>query len=165
MTIDFEDDSGGKLDLPAEEIAQQVISGTLDFLNCPYEASVGLQITDDDGIHALNLSYRRIDSATDVLSFPLIDFPVPGKFDFLEYDDVDAFDPDSGELTLGDIVISADRVIVQAESYGHSVKREYAFLITHSMLHLLGYDHMTKEDAAAMEGLQGKILEQLHILR
>ncbi len=165
MSIDFEDESGGLPDLNAEETAQQVIGGTLDFLGCPYEACVGLRLTDDNTIHALNLTYRRIDRATDVLSFPLIDFPVPGKFDFLETDNEDAFDPDSGELTLGDIVISADRVIAQAAAYGHSVKREFAFLITHSMLHLMGYDHMTKEDAAAMEGLQDEILEQLQILR
>jgi probable rRNA maturation factor len=66
---------------------------------------------------------------------------------------------------LGDIVISMDKVLEQAEEYGHSVKREYAFLITHSMLHLMGFDHMTPEDAAQMEQLQEEILKQLNILR
>ena len=74
-------------------------------------------------------------------------------------------EPDSGELMLGDIVISADKVISQAEEYGHSRKREYAFLIAHSMLHLMGFDHMTEEDAKEMERLQEEILSQLHISR
>ena len=74
-------------------------------------------------------------------------------------------DPDSGELLLGDIVISADKVAAQAEEYGHSRRREFAFLIAHSMLHLMGYDHMTPEDAAEMERLQEEILQQLGIAR
>ena len=77
----------------------------------------------------------------------------------------DCFEPDSGELMLGDIVISADKVLEQAGEYGHSVKREYAFLITHSMLHLMGYDHMTEEEAKEMERLQEEILALLHISR
>ncbi len=165
MTVELEDESAGRLGLNTRQVAERVTEGTLDYLNCPYEACVGLRITDDKEIRKLNRDYRQIDRATDVLSFPLIDFPQPGSFEFLESDDEDAFDPDSGELTLGDIVISCDRVLAQAEAYGHSVLREYAFLITHSMLHLLGYDHMTEEDAAVMEGLQEKILEQLQILR
>ena len=82
-----------------------------------------------------------------------------------EEDDAECFEPDSGELMLGDIVISADKVLEQSAEYGHSVKREYAFLIAHSMLHLMGYDHMTEEDAAEMEHLQEEILKQLNILR
>ena len=66
---------------------------------------------------------------------------------------------------LGDIVISADKVLEQADKYGHSIKREYAFLITHSILHLIGYDHMTPEDAAQMETLQDEILTKMNITR
>lgn len=72
---------------------------------------------------------------------------------------------DSGELLLGDIVISLDKVKEQAEKYGHGVRREYAFLIAHSMLHLLGYDHMTEEEAADMESRQSRVLEHLNITR
>ena len=77
----------------------------------------------------------------------------------------DYFDPDNGELCLGDIVISVDRVYEQAGEYGHSVRREYAFLIAHSMLHLLGYDHMEPGDAAVMERKQEEILDRLGIPR
>lgn len=78
---------------------------------------------------------------------------------------MDCFEPDTGELLLGDIVISADKVLEQAKEYGHSTKREYAFLLTHSMLHLMGYDHMTEEEAREMERLQEEILTQLDIRR
>jgi probable rRNA maturation factor len=77
----------------------------------------------------------------------------------------DYFDLESGELCLGDIVISIDKVYEQAQEYGHSLKREYAFLIAHSMLHLLGYDHMAQEEAAIMERKQEEILTRLGITR
>ena len=113
----------------------------------------------------MNLQHRQIDAPTDVLSFPMVTYETPGDFSILEEDGADCFEPDSGELMLGDIVISADKVLEQSAEYGHSVKREYAFLIAHSMLHLMGYDHMTEEDAAEMERLQEEILKQLNILR
>ena len=75
------------------------------------------------------------------------------------------FNPETGELMLGDIVISKEKVIAQAEEYGHSTQREYAFLIAHSMLHLFGYDHMEEDERAVMEQKQKEILEQLQILR
>ena len=77
----------------------------------------------------------------------------------------DYFDPESGELCLGDIVISVDKVYAQAEEYGHTPRREYAFLIAHSMLHLLGYDHMEPDEAAVMEQKQEEILNRLGITR
>ena len=134
-------------------------------MDCPYEAQVSILITDDDEIHRINLEQRQIDRPTDVLSFPMVNYETPGDFSFLEEDSEDCFDPDSGELLLGDIVISADKVAAQAKEYGHSRRREYAFLIAHSMLHLMGYDHMTPEDAAEMERLQEEILQQLGISR
>ncbi|MCD8016174.1 MAG: rRNA maturation RNase YbeY [Lachnospiraceae bacterium] len=166
MTIDFQNESGDQLNIDLYEIAETVIDGVLDYLECPYEAYVGLLITDNEEIHRLNLEHRQVDRPTDVLSFPMVDFETPGAFDWLEEEaGDDCFDPESGELVLGDIVISADKVLEQAAAYGHSVKREYAFLIAHSMLHLLGYDHMTEADAAAMEQMQKEILETLHITR
>ena len=76
-----------------------------------------------------------------------------------------AFDPESGEFLLGDIVISMDKVWEQAENYGHSREREYAFLIAHSMLHLFGYDHMEEEERKTMERMQNEILNALNIVR
>lgn len=165
MTLDFENESTLELGVELYETALEVISFTLDYMECPYEAQVNLLITENEQIHELNLEHRGIDRATDVLSFPMVDFSVPGEFGFLEDDWEDCFEPDSGELMLGDIVISSEKVMEQAQEYGHSNKREYAFLITHSMLHLMGYDHMTPEEAAEMERLQKEILDALQITR
>ncbi|MCD8105321.1 MAG: rRNA maturation RNase YbeY [Lachnospiraceae bacterium] len=165
MTIDFQNEYEGKLDIDLYEIAERVINAALDYLGCPYESCVGLLVTDNEEIRRLNLEHRQIDHPTDVLSFPMVDFEQPGDFDWLETDGDDCFDPESGELVLGDIVVSADKVLEQSKSYGHSVMREYAFLITHSMLHLLGYDHMTEDDAARMERMQEEILKTLQISR
>ena len=166
MTVDFENESGDSLGLEAEDLANTVISCALDYMECPYEAQVSLLITTDDEIHEMNKMHRGIDAATDVLSFPMIDFETPGDFSFLEEEEAaEFFEPDSGELLLGDIVISSEHVRAQAEEYGHSIKREYAFLISHSMLHLMGFDHMTPDDAAQMEKLQEEILQILKISR
>lgn len=165
MTVEFENESKRELGIELYEIAEEVISCALDYMDCPYEASVSLLITDNEEIRRINLEQRDIDSATDVLSFPMTQYEISGDFGFLEEEGVDCFDPESGELMLGDIVISADKVAEQAEKYGHSVKREYAFLITHSILHLIGYDHMTPEDAARMEALQEEILTKMNITR
>ena len=94
----------------------------------------------------------------------MLEYETPGDLSGIE-ESADAFDPETGELMLGDIVISKDRVIAQAEEYGHSVRREYAFLIAHSMLHLLGYDHMEEEERRLMEDRQRKIMEKAGILR
>ena len=106
-----------------------------------------------------------MDAPTDVLSFPMIEYAYPSDFTVLEGDSMDNFDPDSGELILGDIVISVDKVMEQAEKYNHEVKREYAFLIAHSMLHLFGYDHMDEVERENMEIRQDEILNRLGITR
>lgn len=165
MTIDFENESSTELGLDLYEIAADVVNGALDYMNCPYEAQVNILITGNDEIHQINLEQRGIDRPTDVLSFPMVEYEEAGNFDFLEEGGEDCFEPDSGELMLGDIVISADKVLEQAAEYGHSVKREYAFLVAHSMLHLMGYDHIEADEAAVMERLQEEILQQLQISR
>ena len=142
-----------------DEIIEDVINGTLDYLGCPYECEVSVTITDNDGIHEINLSERGIDSPTDVLSFPMLDFDTPGDLSYAEQYPQDYFNPETGELLLGDIVISIDKVRSQAAGYGHSEKREIAFLTAHSMLHLMGYDHMEENERLEMEELQSKILE------
>ena len=164
MTLIFEEEGELKLDLPCEELATKVIEAALDYEECPYEVEVNLLLTMNNEIQEMNQNFRQIDRATDVLSFPMIDYEEAGNFEFLE-DVMDAFHPESGELMLGDIVISKEKVISQAEEYGHSVEREYAFLIAHSMLHLFGYDHMEDEERIVMEAKQKEILEQLQIFR
>lgn len=164
MTLFFEEEGELKLDLPCKELAEKVINAALDYANCPYEAEVNLLLTMNDEIQEMNQNFRSIDRPTDVLSFPMIDYEEAGNFDFLE-DVMDAFHPESGELMLGDIVISKEKVISQAEEYGHSIEREYAFLIAHSMLHLFGYDHMEDDERIIMEQKQKEILETLQIVR
>lgn len=148
-----------------EEIARKVINYTIEHEDFPYEAEVNLTLTDNEGIHEVNKNFRQIDRPTDVLSFPMLSYEQAGDFSRLEEDYDDNFNPDTGEIMLGDILISVDKVLEQAESYGHSEMREFSFLIVHSMLHLFGYDHMTPEEAAVMEKKQNIILKELNILR
>ena len=165
MTLNFEEEVTVPFDFEYESLAREVISFTLDHENFPYESEVNLTLTDNDGIHEINKMYRQIDRPTDVLSFPMLAYEAAGDFSKLEDDYDDNFNPDTGEIMLGDIVISVDKVLEQAESYGHTPRREYAFLIVHSMLHLFGYDHMTPEEAAQMEAKQRQILEEMNITR
>lgn len=164
MGLFFEEEGPLELSLSCEELAQKVIDAALDYVKCPYEAEVNLLLTMNQEIQEMNQQFRQIDRPTDVLSFPMISYDQPGNFDFLETAD-EYFHPESGELLLGDIVISKEKVLAQAEEYGHSVEREYAFLIAHSMLHLFGYDHMEEEERLSMERMQKEILENLQILR
>ena len=164
MTLYFEEEGSLKLPLNCEELASRVIEAALDYVECPYDAEVNLLLTMNEEIHEMNQNFRQIDRPTDVLSFPMVDYEVAGSFDFLEEAD-EYFHPESGELMLGDIVISKEKVVSQAEEYGHSIEREYAFLIAHSMLHLFGYDHMEEEERIEMEEKQKAILNELQILR
>lgn len=147
------------------QIAEKVINYCIEREKFPYEAEINLTLTDNEGIHIINKEYRDIDRATDVLSFPMLSYETPGDFSFLMDENDDDFNPDTGEAILGDIIISVDKVREQAEEYGHSELREFAFLITHSMLHLFGYDHMEPEEAKVMEDKQRQILDELSITR
>ncbi len=164
MTIDFENEQEQQFDFDFESVALDVIDEILDQEGCPYEVQLSLVLTDDVRIREVNNQFRQIDRATDVLSFPMIDFEEPAVYDFLEDDD-SYFNPETGELILGDIMVSIPHAVAQAEAYGHSIKREYAFLIAHSMLHLLGYDHMVDEERLIMEEKQKQALHHLHIER
>ena len=164
MSLYFEEEGAVKLPLPCEELAGKVIEAALEYVGCPYEAQVNLLLTTNEQIHEMNRQFRGIDRPADVLSFPMLEYAEPGDFDFLEERE-DCFDPESGELVLGDIVISKEKVLEQAEAFGHSAEREYAFLIAHSVLHLTGYDHIEEQERLVMEQKQRDILEQLQILR
>jgi len=117
------------------------------------ESEVSITLTDDAYIHELNRRYRKIDRPTDVLSFALQEGEEPEIIGGMQ-----------GHV-LGDIIISVERAAEQAESYGHSVRREVAFLTVHGMLHLLGYDHMEEAERLEMEKEQKYVMEQLGISR
>ena len=165
MSLQIEAEVKVTFDFDYEKLAERVIEFSLDHEGFPYECEVNLTLTDNEGNHEINREYREIDNPTDVLSFPMLSYEQAGDFSKLEEDYDDNFNPDTGEIILGDIIISVDKVVEQAESYGHSIEREFAFLIVHSMLHLFGYDHMTPEEAAEMEEKQRVILNELQILR
>ena len=148
-----------------EAVAEQVIRKVLEAEKCPYEVEVNLLITDAEGIRTYNREYREIDRKTDVLSFPGVDYESPSDFSLVQEDESMYLNPDTEELVLGDIVICAARVFSQAEEYGHTPLREFAFLVTHSMLHLLGYDHMEPEEEKVMFARQEEILKELGITR
>lgn len=141
-----------------DKIIEDVIEASIDYLKCPYECEVSVTLTDNDMIHDINLSERGIDKPTDVLSFPMVDFDEPNDLSYAEKYPQDYFNPETGELLLGDIVISLEKVASQAKEYGHSDKREIAFLVAHSCLHLFGYDHVDEAERVEMESLQNEIL-------
>ena len=101
-----------------EKVAEAVVSASLEHESFPYEAAVNLTLTDNEGIHAINKEYRQIDRPTDVLSFPMLSYETPGDFSFLSDENEDDFNPDTGEVMLGDIIISVDKV-KEPVSYTH----------------------------------------------
>ncbi len=165
MTIFVENESEMIFPFDPMEIASAVAEEVLDLEECPYESEINVLITGNEGIRMYNREYRGIDKETDVLSFPNVPFEQPADFEIAEEMEADCFSPETGELILGDIILSCDRIAEQAESFGHSLRREYAFLVAHSMLHLCGYDHMEPEEAAVMEAKQNLVLDKLGITR
>lgn len=165
MTSFVENESGIVFDFDIEALVLKIADKVLTMEQCPYEVQINLLITDNEGIRELNRDFRNLDTPTDVLSFPAIPFETEADFAVVDEREADFFDPDSGELLLGDIMISAEKVKEQALKYGHSEKREFGFLVAHSLLHLCGYDHMEPDEAARMEEKQRTALEELGITR
>ncbi|HCL03701.1 MAG TPA: rRNA maturation RNase YbeY [Lachnoclostridium phytofermentans] len=165
MTIHIEKETELNFDFNEEILIKEVIEAALDYEECPYETEINVVLTNNEEIKEINKEYREIDAPTDVLSFPMVEFGEPSDFDHVEEEQEDCFHPDSGELMLGDIIVSVDKVISQAKEFGHSEKRELGFLIAHSMLHLCGYDHMEEEEREIMEERQRAILDRIHLSR
>lgn len=152
--IDFSDEQDKiSLDFDVVKLAEDCTREALLEEGIEDDAEVSLTFTDNAGIRELNKRYREIDRETDVLSFPMGD------------DEGFEVNPETGALLLGDIVISPEKAKAQSEEYGHSMKREVAFLIAHSLFHLLGFDHMTPEEEKEMFAKQENVLERLGITR
>lgn len=166
MTFYVENETEEKFEFNIDELIKALTEKVLETEAVPFkDVTLNVTFTDDASIKEINREFREIDKATDVLSFPAIDFESPADFAGINEGSADYFDPDTKELILGDIMISLERAHAQAEEYGHSFKREIAFLITHSLLHLLGYDHMNDEERKVMEDKQEAVLQALNITR
>lgn len=164
MTFHFDYEAEKKLEFDYEFLIKKVILAVLEYEGCPYETEVNIVLTDNEEIHKINREYRQIDRPTDVLSFPMIEYEAPGDFSKVE-EDMSVFHPETGELMMGDIMISVDKITEQAKEYGHSQERELGFLVAHSMLHLCGYDHIKEDEREIMEAKQREIMEQLSLYR
>lgn len=165
MNVLIEKETDTELSFDYEALIRSVVSEALDYVGCPYETAVNVLLTDNEAIREMNREYRQIDRPTDVLSFPMIAYEEPADFSRLEEDPEAYFDPDTGELLFGDIVISLEKMRAQAAEYGHGEQRELAFLVAHSMLHLSGYDHIEDGEREIMEAKQEEILQKLHLTR
>ena len=151
MTILMEQDVESDLPVQLNEDIERVIQQTLSLEHCPFECEENITFTDNDGIRMINREFRELDVPTDVLSFPMVDYKEPADYDYLETEEaqISCFNPESGELLLGDIIISLERADEQAKEYGH----------------LLGYDHMEDEERLVMETKQKEVLDTLGITR
>lgn len=165
MTIEISYETEILLPILYQTLIEEVIEAAIDYESCPYEAEVTVILTDNAMIQQINLEQRKLDCPTDVLSFPMQEYSIPSDFSKLEEEAADAFHPETGELLLGDIVISVEKVMEQAEKYGHSMERELGFLVAHSMLHLFGYDHIKENEAKRMEKKQEEILQKIGLTR
>ena len=138
-------------------VIEHTVLAALRYEKVDLSCSVSVLVTDDARIHEYNLKYREIDKATDVLSFPMQEFNSAGWSNHRELD----YDESTNELPLGDIIISMESVIRQAEEYGNTVQYETAYLIIHSTLHLLGYDHDSEENEKTMHSKTKLIIKEM----
>lgn len=145
-----------KIPLSLRSLINRVVKATLENENFEKDAEVSVSFVDNETIHKLNLEYRGKDKPTDVLSFPMTDGDEKNG-------DIDL---STGAVMLGDIIISAEKAMEQANEYGHGIEREICFLAVHSTLHLLGYDHETSEDDEKyMNQTQEAILQKIGLTR
>lgn len=157
-----------KFDFDEYKVSRKIIEEVLRVEKINTSISVNISIVGDRKIRSLNKNSRSIDKVTDVLSFPNISFKKPSDIKSIAKSKKEqslSFDYETNSYFLGDIVICNNKVIEQSKKYNHSVKREYSFLLAHSMLHLLGYDHMVIKDENTMIEKQNKVLNNLKIFR
>ena len=155
-------------DFDYKKLAIKISKKIFELENIDYDISFNLSIVDKNEIKRINKEQRDINKITDVLSFPNIEFNKPSNFkSFIKEDvyDISILDLTTKTIFLGDVVICYDKIISQSVMYNHSVKREFSFLLVHSLLHLLGYDHMNVKEEQIMFRKQDEILNELNIVR
>ena len=164
MIIEIEDERG-LLDAEADLLLRRCADAAEKAEGITRRTAAFVRIVDDEEIRQINRAQRDKDASTDVLSFPTVRYPT-GK----TAKDCDGllareFDPELGACLLGDVVISMDHVRAQAEEYGHSVRREAGYLLTHGLFHLMGYDHMVDDDKARMREMEERSLASIGVTR
>lgn len=145
---------------------EKVIEFALKEEEVNIQNEISLLFVDNEEIRKINNETRNIDRATDVLSFPMLDYPEKKVFkEVYTENDFSKADFDGDDLVLGDIVLSLERALEQSKEYNHSYEREASYLVVHSVLHLLGYDHMEEDDKVKMRKREEEILTALDIRR
>lgn len=137
-----------------DAVIDKAINGVIKHFGLTQEIEISVLFTDAEGIKQINNDYRNVDSVTDVLSFPQFEYETPGVLEI---------DFEQGSIPLGDIVLNLEKIYSQAEEFGHSREHEAGYLTIHSMLHLLGYDHMIDEDKKIMRDKEKIIVSELGI--
>ena len=168
LNIDYDKKLDKAFGFNVENITKRVLTEAMLTEKVPFDISINVSIVADKKIKNINEQERNIDKVTDVLSFPVVDMKKPTTYNVFYKNkklDIDYIDLDTNTVFMGDIVINKNRVLSQSKLYNHSIKREYAFLLTHSFLHLVGFDHMKKNDEEKMCKEQEKILTKLKISR
>lgn len=148
------------IDEAMEALVVQVVNKVLAYEECEEEYEVSISFVDNEEMRSLNNEYRGIDKATDVLSFPMVEF-IEDEL----YEEDENAEYIEEEIALGDIVVSMEKALEQSEEYGHSFNRELAFLLVHGMLHLLGYDHEDGASEGEMFDKQEEILKEMNLIR
>lgn len=149
-------------DKEAEVLIRRAARAAWESFDYPFKGEVDITLTDNEGIREINREYREIDSATDVLSFPIEEFSEGQPPEDVGMD----IDPETGMLALGDMIISVERAREQAGEYGHSFDRECAYLTVHSMLHLVGYDHLDEgEQKKRMRHMEETVMTSMGLER
>lgn len=164
MILEFEDERA-LLDEGARALMKRCADSAQSTEGVTLPLYAFIQVVDDEEIRRINREQRNKDAATDVLSFPTVNYPQGKTAGACERLLRREYDPEIGACVLGDIIISMDHVRAQAEQYGHSVQRESGYLITHGLFHLMGYDHMTDTDKPLMRAMEEKSLRAIGLTR
>ena len=168
IIINFDVDDKYAFEFDYKSLAKKITIKVFEIENLYYDFSYNISIVDKLTIKRFNKENRNINKITDVLSFPNIDFKKPSSFERYVKDDVydvSILDMTTKTIFLGDVVMCYDKILYQSKMYDHSIKREYSFLLVHSLLHLLGYDHMDIKDERKMFKKQDEILDSLNIIK
>lgn len=161
MTIWIDNSTSMDIFEDYDRLIENTVNSCIELEQFPTNIEVSVSIVDNLQIQKLNFQFRNIDSPTDVLSFPMLDFKNIDKDSIAD----ENINRDTGDIILGDIIISIEQAIKQSNEFGHSIQREIAFLTAHSMFHLMGYDHQNPDDEAIMIKKQKEALARIGILR